>query len=78
MIIHVPFASFQELGYATKGGTLYTALRPDADAAHRHLCGSRSVRQDEARLCAASCSGAHLAAAASLYAEADAPCAPQR
>jgi hypothetical protein len=27
MIIHVPFASFQELGYATKGGTLYDHTR---------------------------------------------------
>jgi len=27
MIIHVPFASFQELGYATKGGTLYAYIQ---------------------------------------------------
>ena len=32
MIIHVPFASFQEFGYATKGGTLYNTIAFMSDA----------------------------------------------
>jgi hypothetical protein len=54
------------------GGIRYTLRARRRCSPHRHLCGSRSVRQDEARLCAPSCSGAHLVAAVSVeYAESD-------